>query len=325
MRRSAIAVLFSLAVAAPGSAQVALGRIHGSSSYSPITGWVALIDLSVNGAFEPRVTGFSDKCGTPPNPVALNQTDLFAQENGTLVAITANTGPNPGLDLLGQCGRPSGMLVDRESVVIPNPPGGLVLYFDLNGKAHITDELPPDVAIMNAVGGTLDTDSDCGVGTLLVDEGKPGKCPIPKSKAVAERGAIGLSHDGNIMIIVTIDGLEGDTGLKTADLAAIMIGLGAHNAINFDGGGSTSFIWSPDKDNPPQLNQTLQNKMLAAKYPPLPITNPNNVQFKCVPLDVRANWKNSIPYYPTYRPVYAQFGLMYMDVRKKTVERKAKE
>jgi len=318
MRRLQFAVLLSLAVAGSASAQVALGRIHGSSSYSPITGFVALIDISDPAVFDVVVTGIA---GCAPPNVALNQTDLFAEQQGALVAITANTGPYVGS--LGECAVPEGVLIDDETTINPYPPGGLTLYFDNDEKATITDDVQPGVIMINAVGGSLKVglDGTCNKGTLLVKGGHPGTCSIPKPATIAPRGAIGLDSDRKLLIIVTIDGLETDTGLYTSDLAGIMIGLGAQNAINFDGGGSTSFLWRPGT-NPPPEDPKLVTKLLNAKYPAIP--NKNNVQFKCVRLDPALGWFNSIPNYPTYRPVYASFGLRYTGALKK-VEPRAKE
>lgn len=55
------------------------------------------------------------------------------------------------------------------------------------------------------------------------------------------RTAIGFSRDNSEMIMVTIDGRNKNyTGVKQTELAQIMIDLGAYNAVNMDGGGSTT-------------------------------------------------------------------------------------
>lgn len=55
------------------------------------------------------------------------------------------------------------------------------------------------------------------------------------------RTAIGFNKDNTEMIMVTIDGRHRDyVGAKQTDLAKIMIDLGAYNAVNMDGGGSTT-------------------------------------------------------------------------------------
>ena len=55
------------------------------------------------------------------------------------------------------------------------------------------------------------------------------------------RTAIGFNRDNTEMIMVTVDGRNKEyTGVKQTELAEIMIGLGAYNAVNMDGGGSTT-------------------------------------------------------------------------------------
>jgi hypothetical protein len=58
------------------------------------------------------------------------------------------------------------------------------------------------------------------------------------------RSAIGLSADARTAILVAVDGRSGAAaGMTRAELAALMLELGAHEALNFDGGGSTT-LWS---------------------------------------------------------------------------------
>lgn len=55
------------------------------------------------------------------------------------------------------------------------------------------------------------------------------------------RTAIGFNKDNTEMIMVTIDGRNKNyVGVKQTELAEIMLGLGAYNAVNMDGGGSTT-------------------------------------------------------------------------------------
>ncbi len=55
------------------------------------------------------------------------------------------------------------------------------------------------------------------------------------------RTAIGFNKDNSEMIMVTIDGRNKDyVGVKQTELSQIMIELGAYNAVNMDGGGSTT-------------------------------------------------------------------------------------
>lgn len=55
------------------------------------------------------------------------------------------------------------------------------------------------------------------------------------------RTCVGFNKDNTEMILVTIDGRNKSyVGVKQTELAQIMVGLGAYNAVNMDGGGSTT-------------------------------------------------------------------------------------
>lgn len=61
--------------------------------------------------------------------------------------------------------------------------------------------------------------------------------------AVHPRTAVGFSEDGRRMFMVTVDGRQGTVaGLTLRDLARLMKSLGAHDALNLDGGGSSTLV-----------------------------------------------------------------------------------
>ncbi|HEX2947395.1 MAG TPA: phosphodiester glycosidase family protein [Clostridia bacterium] len=58
--------------------------------------------------------------------------------------------------------------------------------------------------------------------------------------------AVGSSKDGKTLWLVTVDGRQTSSiGLTQRDMALFMKGLGAYNAINMDGGGSTTMVARP--------------------------------------------------------------------------------
>lgn len=65
------------------------------------------------------------------------------------------------------------------------------------------------------------------------------------------RTAAGISKNGSTLYLVTVDGRrESDSGMSLVEMANAMIQLGAYQAMNFDGGGSTTMV----------VNGTLINK-----------------------------------------------------------------
>ncbi|OJU28303.1 MAG: hypothetical protein BGN92_00985 [Sphingobacteriales bacterium 41-5] len=60
--------------------------------------------------------------------------------------------------------------------------------------------------------------------------------------SITARTGLGVSADGKHVYLVTVDTGNGSTGVSTPQLAKILQALGAFNAMNFDGGGSTTMF-----------------------------------------------------------------------------------
>ncbi|MGQ0713661.1 MAG: phosphodiester glycosidase family protein [Gemmatimonadaceae bacterium] len=67
---------------------------------------------------------------------------------------------------------------------------------------------------------------------------------VPRfSRARHPRTAIGISRDSATVYLVTVDGRQkASVGMTLEELADAMIALGAYEAMNFDGGGSTALV-----------------------------------------------------------------------------------
>ncbi len=76
--------------------------------------------------------------------------------------------------------------------------------------------------------------------TVLVRDGQVQDVPDDKSDP---RSAIGFSADGHTMFLMTVNGRQrGSRGLTLRELAGLMQQIGAFNAINLDGGGSSTML-----------------------------------------------------------------------------------
>ncbi len=78
---------------------------------------------------------------------------------------------------------------------------------------------------------------------LLVDNGHASDelHSFPNADTREPRSAVGVSRDGQKVILLTVDGRRGGSrGATLAEVAALMLELGAYRAINVDGGGSTT-------------------------------------------------------------------------------------
>ena len=127
---------------------------------------------------------------------------------------------------------------DHVVLVVPDAyqHAGLYTVMDEGDKVYITaksNELFEDA--VNAIGG----------GDILVKDGE-----IQEGLAVEDiqtqrhpRTAVGITEDGKIIMTV-VDGRQSSHshGLSLTDLARLMIAEGAVHALNFDGGGSSTFV-----------------------------------------------------------------------------------
>jgi hypothetical protein len=159
-------------------------------------------------------------------------------------------------DLLVQAGKSISLTVVEvkpDAVNTPIPKGGIVLsaggpagYFlkenlkpgdTLTARFEIKSDSCYDwTEVENAVGGGPWLVKD---GRVFVDAQEQG-FDARFSSTCHPRTAVGLRADGKLLV-VTVDGRQSISGgISLTDLANVMIRLGATNAINLDGGGSTS-------------------------------------------------------------------------------------
>lgn len=91
-----------------------------------------------------------------------------------------------------------------------------------------------------------------GFYALLIDGKNNGT-----DKNIHPRSAVGISEDGRYLILMVIDGrqLGYSEGATTAETAEWMRKLGAHNALNLDGGGSTTLVIQGPDGKPLLLNR----------------------------------------------------------------------
>jgi exopolysaccharide biosynthesis protein len=76
-------------------------------------------------------------------------------------------------------------------------------------------------------------------------------------KDLHPRSAVGVSRDGRYLILMVIDGRQTgySEGATTAETAEWMREMGAHNALNLDGGGSTTLVIEEPDGGPKLLNR----------------------------------------------------------------------
>jgi len=79
-------------------------------------------------------------------------------------------------------------------------------------------------------------------GALLVDKGEVLNTHTHNISGYQPRTAIGTSKDSKTLYMVAVDGRGISKGVTQIELGYLMAEIGAYNAINFDGGGSTYMV-----------------------------------------------------------------------------------
>jgi len=140
--------------------------------------------------------------------------------------------------------------VTRNMVVVPANGYVLVLPYHMydshrplinvgdSARLHISNNLNIDFArIQTAIGG----------GGIILSEGQTVHGSGVAPNARHPRSAIGVSQDGNTLILMVVDGRNHSIGATHNDMANLLREFGAWDAMHFDGGGSSTMaIREPD-------------------------------------------------------------------------------
>jgi len=164
---------------------------------------------------------------------------------------TTLSGPQ-GIEAIAEKGRVAAVAEAAGNAVIPR--AGFVLSAHGEAAAWVRTNLKPGTRVEARTAVALRPrpvfipDFVIGGGPRLVRGGQA-VAPDPEiyTPAFAEarhpRTAVGVRSDGRVLL-VTVDGRQPETsvGMTIAELAALLIELGAVEAVNMDGGGSTTMV-----------------------------------------------------------------------------------
>jgi hypothetical protein len=122
-------------------------------------------------------------------------------------------------------------------------------WIDRVGRAHIGN--PADLAEVR--------EGVAGFGRLL----DGGQIVPPPGGPIHPRTALGLDESGRRLVLVVVDGRQPgySEGMTTGELAAYMKELGCRDAVNLDGGGSSTMMIANESGTPQVMNDpsTKQN------------------------------------------------------------------
>lgn len=240
----------------------------------------------------------------------------FLCEYGLQVAVNASFSwpccsyegqPAPNFDLCGLARSAGATVSELSSVPDPSYVGATALMITGDNKASFRTITAPGACaatqngcvprdVCTAVAGGPQVAGSGGYcpqkpvpgPLMLIQDGLNMSCPCTDAappEKVAARTAVGVSRDGRRMFLMTIDAAEGSaSGAGFYDTAQWLLQLGAYNALNLDGGGSTTMVM----------------QLPAARGGAQLLNHPsNNCQQRYVGnfLGVKAQWLND-PYVP---------------------------
>ena len=226
----------------------ATADIEGGSGHSEA--FVVRVDLNAPGI------GFTTTPHSGPLETMSQTTSQFLQATGTQVAINAAFFSPCGCSTTTSDAKNlSGLAISGGVQVSAGEAGFASLLLTQNNLATLVDGSPstPTDGIFTAISGggfILKNGADVVNGTL------PGDPLNPNPRSV-----LGLSQDGGYMYVVAIDGRRPgvSAGVSQSEESAFMFYLGAFNAINLDGGGSTALVREGSDGLAHELNQPSGN------------------------------------------------------------------
>ncbi|MGJ6979116.1 phosphodiester glycosidase family protein [Aestuariimicrobium soli] len=178
-----------------------------------------------------------------PN-VAAHQATLFTQAWGSYSLAALVPADEGALRVIRvRDGVVTQVSTDRSALTLPSAikPGESVVVARGTAAQRLATASVGD-AVDVTVGTDVPVDVAVGGSQWMIRDGVVSTV----DEATAGRTAIGVSKDGTRLKVVTIDGRAGDShGMTIRELSAFMRDLGVWNALNLDGGGSTTLLARP--------------------------------------------------------------------------------
>ncbi len=185
-------------------------------------------------------------------PLRARTTSQFLQEFGAQIAVNGD-GFSPWwsrgvADYYPHAGdpvRPRGEAASHGKVYWTSDAAVPTLYISSRNQFSFDTPAKP----YNAISGEY----------MLVAGGKP--IPGLDGTIVQPRTAVGYSSNGRFLYLVVVDGRQPfySEGITLQELANLMISIGAHYAMNLDGGGSSTLVVAGADGQPRILNSPIDN------------------------------------------------------------------
>jgi hypothetical protein len=226
------------------------------SSPRPVVIHIIKVDLNTPG-IRPIVTPGDPKSELP---LEARTTSEFLDDFGVQVAINGD-GFTPWhsrtiFDYYPHSGDPVdaiGMAASEGELYSQDTDNEPILFLGTNNKAGINNQ---PGRLIHAISGNA----------LIIRNGqsveRSGGTPQPRT-------AVALDRANGHLILVVVDGRQPgySEGVTLQELAEIIIFYGGHNAINLDGGGSSTLVIEGPFGNPKVLNSPINNRIPGRQRP----------------------------------------------------------
>lgn len=240
--RGVLGLLFACA----SVAQITVTTQVWSTSGGTARGFTAVVNLT-DPRLQIRVT--APLAPLQSYEAVLQTTSSWHTQLGNQLSINANyfgTYTTTTADVIG-VSKSAGVLVSpvRQYGALPDP----ALVFAPNRLATIDNVTTAQAAAAQwAIAGVGPSSTDTVPGTLLVTDGVNTGATARVSPSVRNpRTAVGTNQAGTLLYVMVVDGRQPgwSVGMTLPEVANVLLGMGAWRAINLDGGGSSSFLYSP--------------------------------------------------------------------------------
>jgi hypothetical protein len=225
------------------------------TSPRPMVIHIVSIDLRTEGISAFVTPGDPDRA----LPLDARTTSQFLDEFSVQIAINGDgftpwsTNPLAPYPKPGEPVDPLGLAIS-DGVTYSEPFDNVpTLYFARSGKVEFNDA-PANIA--HAISGM----------EMIV---LSGKTVNDLDGEIEPRTAIGLNRANRTLILLIIDGRQPGTseGATLGELAEILLEYGAHNAMNMDGGGSSTLVIEGENGQPVILNSPIDGNVPGRERP----------------------------------------------------------
>ncbi|WP_416902619.1 phosphodiester glycosidase family protein [Micromonospora echinospora] len=232
-----------------GAAQ-GIGIRNGELIQSPVAGHTNAVAVTADGLGRVIQVHFDGTATLPGGPVTLTQFNNMVQGNGIGVFTALWGSYDRGRAVEGAARVTEVAVVDGRVATVTDRagsgpiPAGTTILLGRDAGANALAGLRPGDAVTVAYrpkpsdGSTLH--AAVGGGNVLVRDGVVQQIA---DTSLAPRTSVGFTADGRKMIMLTVDGRQVDSrGVTQTEMGRMMAELGAHHALNLDGGGSSTLL-----------------------------------------------------------------------------------